>query len=249
VPKEFFNILLGYGPLVDDMNKEDEHSTAGFLSPQSVYDEWAEHYDEVDPSTLLDEPFLLSMLRPFEGCCMLDLGCGTGRYLRLVGGGSYVVGVDLSRGMLARARRQTSATIAAKWVQASVECLPFLGRTFDRVISGLVLDHVHDLRKFFHGIAGTLKPGGRAVVTAVHPDMQRRTGPTLRFTAAGREYRTQGTIHEIQAILAAIEQAGLSVEQLQEPRVDEHLVARRESWKDRLGCPALLLLVLTHATE
>lgn len=231
------------------MNRTDEGSPDQFLSLQSAYDEWAEHYDDEDPSTLLDEPFLLSMLRPFEGCRILDLGCGTGRYLRLVGRGSYVVGVDLSRGMLARARRQTSAAIAANWVQASVECLSFHSRTFDRVVSGLVLDHVHDLRQFFQGIAGTLKPGGRAIVTAVHPDMQRRTGPTVRFTAAGREYRTQGTIHEVQEILVALEQAGLSIEQLQEPRVDEQLVAHREVWRDRLGCPALLLLALTYTGE
>ena len=229
------------------MNNEDEPGQAGFLSPQSAYDEWAEHYDEEDPSTLLDQPFLLSAIQPVEGCRILDLGCGTGRYLRLVGSGSYAIGIDVSRKMLARARRQTPATFAAKWVQGSVEGLPFRARSFDRIVSGLVLDHVQDLRRFFDGIAETLKPDGRAVVTAVHPDMQRRTGPTVRFTAAGREYRTQGTIHEIQDILDAVEQAGLFIEQLQEPRVDEQLIARREAWKDRLGCPALLLLALTHA--
>jgi malonyl-CoA O-methyltransferase len=196
---------------------------------------------------MLDQPFLMSVIQPFEGCRILDLGCGTGRYLRLVGQGSYAVGVDLSRGMLRRARRQTPAAIAARWVQASVECLPFRAQSFDRVVSGLVLDHVRDLRLFFDGIARTLKPGGRAIVTAVHPDMQRLTGPTVRFTAAGREYHTQGTIHEIRDILAAVTQSDLSIEQLQEPPVDQQLVARRETWKNRLGCPALLLLVLTHA--
>ena len=233
--------------MVADMNSNDERSTGGFLSPEPAYDEWAEHYDEEDPSTMLDQPFLLSVIQPFEGCRILDLGCGTGRYLRLVGQGSYAVGVDLSRGMIARARRQTSAAIAAGWVQASVECLPFQKRSFDRVMSGLVLDHVQDLRLFFDGIAGTLKPGGRAIVTAVHPDMQRLTGPTVRFTAAGREFHTQGTIHEVRDILAAVAQSNLSVEQLREPPVDQQLVARRETWKNRLGCPALLLLVLTHA--
>jgi ubiquinone/menaquinone biosynthesis C-methylase UbiE len=229
------------------MNGHETRGTAKFLSPQPAYDEWAEHYDDEDPSTMLDQPFLMSVIQPFEGCRILDLGCGTGRYLRLVGQGSYAVGVDLSRGMLTRARRQTSAAIAARWVQASVECLPFRAQSFDRVVSGLVLDHVRELRLFFDGIARTLKPGGRAVVTAVHPDMQRLTGPTVRFTAAGREYHTQGTIHEIREILAAVTQSDLSVEQLQEPPVDQQLVARRETWKNRLGCPALLLLVLTHA--
>jgi malonyl-CoA O-methyltransferase len=229
------------------MGQENERHHAELVSAQSAYDAWAEHYDEEDPSTLLDQPFLLSTLRPFKGCRILDLGCGTGRYLRLVSEGSYVVGVDLSRGMLIRARRQSSG-LAATWVQASVECVPFLSHSFDRVMSGLVLDHVHDVRRFFRGIADLLKPGGRAIVTAVHPDMQRRTGPTVRFTADGREYRTQGTIHENHDILTAVRQAGLSIEQIQEPRVNEQLVARREAWKDRLDCPALLLLALTQTT-
>ena len=102
---------------------------------------------------------------------------------------------------------------------------------------------------FFGGIANMLKPDGRAVVSAVHPEMQRRTGPTVRFTAAGREYRTLGTIHEVRDIIVAVHRAGLFIEQLEEPRVDGQLVARREAWRDRLGCPALLLLALTHAGE
>ena len=229
------------------MNSKHDRNAQELQSTQSAYDEWADHYDDKDPSTLLDQPFLLSMLQPFEGCRILDLGCGTGRYIRLMGHGAYVVGLDLSQGMLERARRQTSVAIATKWVQASVERMPFGSSTFDRIISGLVLDHVHDLREFFQGIERILRPGGRAIVTAVHPDMQRRTGPTVRFTAAGREYRTEGIIHDTEHILAAVRQAGLSVERLQEPRVDEHLIARRQAWKDRLGCPALLLLALTHA--
>lgn len=226
-----------------------DRNTAGFLSTRSAYDEWAEHYDDEDPTVLLDEPFLLSMLQPFAGCLILDLGCGTGRYLRLVGHDAAVVGLDLSRGMLERARRQTLPTVGAKWVQASVERIPFGPQTFDRIVSGLVIDHVRDLPAFFLGIATALRPGGRAIVTAVHPDMQRKTGPTVRFTAAEREYRTEGTIHEKAAIVTALQEGGLLIEQLQEPPVTEPLIARREAWKDRLGCPALLLLALTRAAD
>ena len=227
------------------MSQEEQRPPADAVSVQSAYDAWAEHYDDEDPSTLLDQPFLLYMLQPFKGCRILDLGCGTGRYLRLVGEESYAVGMDLSRGMLVRARRQSSHNAGA-WVQASVEVMPFLSHSFDRVMSGLVVDHVHNLRRFFHGIADVLKPGGRAIVTAVHPDMQRRTGSTVRFTAASRDYRTLGKIHEVGDITAAARDAGLFIEALEEPRVNEELVARREAWRDRLDCPALLLLALTH---
>jgi malonyl-CoA O-methyltransferase len=225
------------------------HSTARYLSTQSAYDEWTEHYDDEDPSVLLDQPFLVAMLQPFAGCRILDLGCGIGRYLRLAGHDAFVVGLDLSRDMLERARRQPLPAIGATWVQASVERLPFCSQTFERIVSGLVVDHVHDVADFFLGIAAALRPGGRAIVTAVPPDMQRRTGPTVRFTAEGREYRTEGTIHEKANILTAIQQAGLSVEQLQEPPVTDQLTARREAWRDRLGCPVLLLLTLTRVAD
>ncbi|MCW5797094.1 MAG: methyltransferase domain-containing protein [Nitrospira sp.] len=227
----------------------DDHKTGGFLSTQSAYDEWAEHYDDEDPTVLLDEPFLQSMLQPFAGCRILDLGCGTGRYLRLASRDAAVVGLDLSRNMLARARRQTSPRIGVQWVQGSVERMPFGSQIFDRIVSGLVLDHVGDLTAFFLGIAAALRPGGRAIVTAVHPEMQRKTGPTVRFTAAGREYRTEGTIHEKADILTAVQQAGLSIDQIEEPPVTEPLIARREVWRDRLGCPALLLLALTRGAD
>jgi malonyl-CoA O-methyltransferase len=220
------------------------------LSPQEAYDRWAQDYDDADPSTMLDEPFLASMLQPREGHRILDLGCGTGRYISCVARGDIrIVGLDLSRGMLDRARRRQSAAVSVAWVQASVENLPIIPRTFDRLMSGLVMDHVENLDRFFGGIASVLAPGGRAVVTAVHPAMQRMTGPVVRFTASGRQYLAEGRVHEVQDIVAAAERQRLTIEELREPRVDETLVARRPSWRPRLGCPALLLLALTSGLE
>lgn len=227
-------------------HSEDDREMDGPLSTQSAYDRWATDYNDADPSTILDEPFVLSMVQPLDGCRVLDLGCGTGRYLRLAGqGASAVVGMDLSRAMLARARRQTERSLVARWVQASVEHLPFVEGAFDRVVSGLVLDHVERLDRYFDGVARVLRPGGRAVVTAVHPEMQRLTGSLVQFQAGGQTYRTEGTIHEIVEILEAARRAGLSVDRCEEPPVDERLVAHRSDWRNRLGCPALLLLALS----
>jgi ubiquinone/menaquinone biosynthesis C-methylase UbiE len=77
---------------------DEERATA------SGYDEWAPSYDDRDPSTWLDEPFLLEHLKPFSNCRVLDMGCGTGRYLRRLPPSAYrITGVDLSKNMLARA--------------------------------------------------------------------------------------------------------------------------------------------------
>jgi ubiquinone/menaquinone biosynthesis C-methylase UbiE len=215
------------------------------LPPEDAYDQWAEEYDDADPSTLLDEPFLLTMVKVFPGCRVLDLGCGTGRYLRMFAqAGISIVGLDLSQGMLARARRTLIPEASVAWVQASFESLPFLGGTFDRVISGLVLDHVDDLLSYFQQVAAILRPGGRLVLSTVHPEMQRLTGSTVRFTVQGHQYQTQGRVHEVYAIADAAQQVGLMIESLLEPSVDQKLLAHRPAWKSRLGCPALVLLAV-----
>jgi hypothetical protein len=40
------------------------------------YDRWAPSYDDGDPTTWLDEPFVVRHLRPFPGCRILDMGAG-----------------------------------------------------------------------------------------------------------------------------------------------------------------------------
>ena len=221
----------------------DERTTA------TGYDLWAPLYDDADPSTWLDEPFLLEQLQPFPGCRILDLGCGTGRYLRLLPPGSYrVTAMDLSLGMLSRARA-ASGRIDTAWVQGSATSLPFQVRSFDRIMSGLVLDHVASPGQLFRGIAGMLSPRGRAVVAGVHPEMQRVTGPDIDVANEQSVVRIHGHIHEVTELLAAVRQANLTVDAIEEPPVTRAMVERRPAWKRKLGCPALILLALESPRE
>ena len=222
-------------------SSEDERTTA------AGYDRWAASYDDNDPSTWLDEPFLVKHLKPFPGCRILDVGCGTGRYLRRVPPSAYrIIGVDLSRNMLARAYRQVWDRTDVSLIQSSAGCLPFKPRSFDRIMSGLVVDHMASPGRWFRALFTLLTMNGRAVVAAVHPDMQRVTGWDIDIQQDNEQaISIPGYIHEVNHLLAAAREEGFSVEAMEEPRVTAAMLDHRPAWSKKLGCPALLLLALT----
>lgn len=224
------------------MNDRSSQLDSVTTSARHGYDRWAPTYDDADPSTLLDGPTVLSLAQPVEGCRILDLGCGTGRFARRCTSGVQVVGLDVSRAMLRRAR--TAAGPPVEWVQGSVEDLPFRPGTFDRVLSGLVIDHVMDLPRFFRELADVLLPGGRAILSAVHPQIQRLTGSTVTFQDEGHPCRIQGVIHELSDVLEAAAYAGLTLLDKQEPSVSAEMIARKPEWSARLGYPALFIVAL-----
>lgn len=224
-------------------HSEQERATA------AGYDRWAASYDDSDPSTWLDEPFLLSHLQPFPGCRILDVGCGTGRYLRTLSESAYrVTGIDLSKNMLARARQRIGRRSDIRLVQASASCLPFKPETFDRIMSGLVLDHVPCVEDVFSAIFRLLTINGRAVLAAVHPDMQRLTGSDIDVRCGHSEaLHIPGCVHEVQTLLTAARDAGLALAAMEEPCVTPAMLEHRPGWQKKIGCPALLLVALVKS--
>jgi ubiquinone/menaquinone biosynthesis C-methylase UbiE len=227
--------------ILDHMESWDEESATA-----AGYDQWAASYDDSDPSTWLDEPFLLEHLKPFPACRILDMGCGTGRYLRRLTPSTYrITGIDRSRNMLSRARQTIGNRKDISLVHASVTCLPFHPHSFDRIMSGLVIDHVVSAEQFFMHLSDVLVPGGRAVVAAVHPDMQRMTGSDIDVRRdAEKVVRIHGHVHEVTHLLSAARDAGMTVLTIEEPRVTSAMLEHRPDWKDKIGCRALLLLAL-----
>jgi ubiquinone/menaquinone biosynthesis C-methylase UbiE len=201
------------------------------------YDRWAQRYDDRDPSTVLDEPLLLSLAEPLAGRRVLDLACGTGRYSRLLAArGAEVIGADLSRGMLLRARSRTRV------IQAAAERLPFAPHSFDLVTCGLLFDHVEDPRQPFREISRVLRPDGRALVTSIHPEMQRLTGADVCVEGI----RIPGRIHEIEFLESAARAAGLFPLARHELRVTGEM-RRHRNWRWRAQVPALTLFAFRAA--
>ncbi|GMR02138.1 MAG: class I SAM-dependent methyltransferase [Acidimicrobiia bacterium] len=120
--------------------------------------------DEVrdDPAYTQDIHPILLELFDGTGGLSLDLGCGEGQVMRLVGGS--IIGTDLSLELL------RIAVSAGPVVQARLPGLTWLKPdTFDRAFSVYLVDLIADHSSFFSDVARIVKPGGHLVVAMNHP--------------------------------------------------------------------------------
>jgi SAM-dependent methyltransferase len=106
---------------------------------------------------------------------VLEVGCGTGYWLRAIAdpgphrtAPSLVVGLDRSEGMIVRAKGS-----GAPLVRAAAEQLPLAGESFDRIACINALHHFSDRDRFFEECRRTLKPHGGVFAVGLDPHAER----------------------------------------------------------------------------
>jgi malonyl-CoA O-methyltransferase len=211
------------------------------------YDRWSEIYDaEANPLIGLEEPVVKDALGDVAGLEVLDLGCGTGRHtLWLANAGASVTAIDFSEGMMEKARAKPGAEKVRFLVHDLHERLPFDDGSFDRVVSGLVLEHLHDMAPFFSEAHRVLKPGGRAVVSGMHPAMfLRDVRARFRDPATGEKVEPGSVEHTIGDVVMAAVRAGFTLAGIDERAPDADLAARYPRAGKYLGWPMLVVLRL-----
>jgi len=210
------------------------------------YDRWALVYDhDANPLPALEEPVVRASLGDVRGLNVLDLGCGTGRHsLWLAAAGAHVTAVDFSAGMLAEARRKPGAEAIRFVVHDLHQPLPFAAE-FDLVVSGLVLEHLQTLDDFFAEACRVLKPGGRAVVSAMHPAMFLR-GSRARFTDpdSGELVQPGSLPHSVGAFVMAAVRAGFRLRDIAEVVPDAEFAARFPRAAKYVDWPMLIVMLL-----
>jgi ubiquinone/menaquinone biosynthesis C-methylase UbiE len=141
------------------------------VSVAEGYERWAPAYDR-DPNPLLarEERHLLPLLRNLHAKRVLDLACGTGRWLeRLMAQGcASGVGIDRSAAMLRVAGEKCAIT--GRLTRAACESLPFRGTVFDLAICSFALGHIPDLGSMVRELARVTKPKADLFVSDLHPD-------------------------------------------------------------------------------
>lgn len=216
---------------------------------RAAYDRWAPLYeDDGNPLLALEQPAVHAAVGDPGGLDVLDLGTGTGRHaLWLATRGARVTALDFSEGMLAQARTRVGAAQVRFIAHDLAQPLPLPDASFDLVVSGLVLEHLDDLPLFFAEARRVLRPGGRAVVSTLHPAMFLR-GAQARFTDpdSGALVQPGSVPHPLGAFVMAALQAGFRLQDVLERAPDAPLAATVPRAARYLGWPMLLLLELAN---
>ena len=119
--------------------------------------------DRGDPNrTILLDPVMLDLCGDVTGLAVADIGCGEGRFSRMLAErGAHVFGIDVTTEMARVAAGR--ATPNVKHAVASAERLPFRAGALDLCISYVTLVDIVGFREAIAEMARVLRPGGQVV--------------------------------------------------------------------------------------
>jgi ubiquinone/menaquinone biosynthesis C-methylase UbiE len=207
---------------------------------------WAESYDaDLNPLLALERRVLQPHLDKLPNKRFVDIGCGTGRWLSFArAAGADVLGFDLTPEMLARAavKRGLNGRLAC----ADAQHLPVADATADVTLSSFCVSYVEDMPAMFAGLARIVKPGGRIIISDIHPSAA-SAGWKRTFRSAGKLYEMNLAASPNKNPFRAGLDAGLTLWRVLEPRFGEaerplfEKAGKGDSFETVAAIPALLV--------
>ena len=223
-------------------------------------EDWIQQ-DQAVRTGMLDS-WMLDALGDVAGSRVVDIGCGEGRFSRLLAGlDAEVTGVDLTVPLIERAR---SLSVGAEtYLVGDAEDLAGLEPdSFDLAVSYIVLVDLLDYGRSIEAAYRVLKPGGRFVVCNIHP--MRSSVPYGWINQGGRKlfyavdnYTDEGprefdwwgrkfiNMHRtLSSYVSAFLKTGFVLEGLHEPVPSEEQLAANPTFDDEYRAPNFIIYVL-----
>ena len=223
-------------------------------------EDWIQQ-DQAVRTGMLDS-WMLDALGDVAGSSVVDIGCGEGRFSRLLAGlGAHVTGVDLTEPLIERARRLSVG--AETYLVGDAEDLVGLeSDSFDLAVSYIVLVDLLDYGRSVEAAYRVLKPGGRFVVCNIHP--MRSSVPYGWINQGGRKlfyaldnYTDEGprefdwwgrkfiNMHRtLSSYVSAFLETGFVLEGLHEPVPSEEQLTANPAFDDEYRAPNFIIYVL-----
>jgi arsenite methyltransferase len=175
------------------------------------------------------------------GETVLDLGSGSGMDIFLaaltVGPTGRVIGVDMTRAQLDKARRLASANI--QFLHGYIEEPPVDADSVDCVISNGVINLAADKHRVFAAAARALRPGGRLAIADIVTAVQLPEGVTCD---AALWAACIGGAMQSDRYREAIESAGFQVDAVRENTAYRYVSDRASDATTKFGVTSISLL-------
>lgn len=170
----------------------------------------------------LESEILNAILPPVRGLDVLDLGCGTGRWLAELAeeGARRLTGIDASADML----EQAHAKLGDRATLLLADCAepPPEGLRADLVLCNFVLSYLPDPARFLRMAADLLREGGSLFLTDLHP----QTSAQFDWSRGPRGMEKTGGIRtnrlHLDGILGMCRDAGLRITTFLQPTFGAH---------------------------
>jgi ubiquinone/menaquinone biosynthesis C-methylase UbiE len=120
--------------------------------------------------------WILSKIKFFDGCRVLEVGCGTGnlweKHAELVDNFTELVLADISPGMIELVREKYTGRKNIRIQVMDVVDMPFEESSFDIIVANSMLYHVNDVEAALDNIRRVLRDGGIFYATTFGKDGQ-----------------------------------------------------------------------------
>jgi ubiquinone/menaquinone biosynthesis C-methylase UbiE len=183
-----------------------------------VFDLWAQVYDsQPNPLLALEEREAMSLLPSMEGCDVLDVGCGTGRWLSKLEaiGCTSLAGTDCSLAMLQAARAKVSSLVELR--ESECTDLPWGRSSKTLVLASFLLSYVDDVEMFAKECARVIRPGGWLLISDMHPVTARERNWKRSFCLDESKVEIRAKTWPLDEILSCFRHHGFEIETLIEP--------------------------------